>query len=659
MSNYIKELKVKGGVVNVGDSHTVPKALTTQTGLANDIDFIGRKEELKKVDELLNQNSMLLLLNGIGGIGKSTLASYYLNQKKANFDYYGFVQVNEDIKESFASAFSTSLDLKSEDIDELFAETMNKLNNLEGTKLLIIDDIKEMGNQLDEINTLLTLKNSGFQILFTSREVKEYIPQYFLDSMSIDDARDLFSKHYPTDEIDKVDKVLEYLDYHTLFIEMTAKTLKNKSKLTLEKLIEKFENGEFSKISVKRKESFNAYLTKLFNFEGLDEAEILLLKQFSILPSIGIRLDELETIFQRDNIEFEELLKYMSEKGWLMLSTDSYKLHQIIKEYILSSHTPTIEEIEPQVELFFKQVRKSSASDPLAQKLSFLPFFESISQIFTTLKLQDKRAGVFVNDLAYLYHHMGDYQKALHYFKQSLKIREEIGDKSGVGTTLNNISQIYKARGDLPTALTYLQKSLKIREEIGDKSGEGTTLNNISQIYQARGDLPTALTYLQKSLKIYEEIGDKSGEGATLNNISTIYQARGELPTALTYLQKSLKIQEEIGDKSGEGTTLNNISQIYQARGDLPTALTYLQKSLKIREEIGDKSGMCATLFNIGHIHLGNDEVTEAIGSWVKVYKIAKEIENAQALDALESLAEGLGLEGGLDAWERAKLTIG
>ena len=68
---------------------------------------------------------------------------------------------------------------------------------------------------------------------------------------------------------------------------------------------------------------------------------------------------------------------------------------------------------------------------------------------------------------------------------------------------------------------------------------------------------------------------------------------------------------------------------------------------------------MCATLFNIGHIHLGNDEVTEAIGSWVKVYKIAKEIENAQALDALESLAEGLGLEGGLDAWERAKLTIG
>jgi hypothetical protein len=75
----------KGSTVNQDihlPPHIIPKVLTKQTGLTNDIDFVGRKEELQKVDELLNQNSMLLLLNGIGGIGKSTLASYYLNQKK-------------------------------------------------------------------------------------------------------------------------------------------------------------------------------------------------------------------------------------------------------------------------------------------------------------------------------------------------------------------------------------------------------------------------------------------------------------------------------------------------------------------------------------------------------------------------------------------------
>ena len=57
--------------------------------------------------------------------------------------------------------------------------------------------------------------------------------------------------------------------------------------------------------------------------------------------------------------------------------------------------------------------------------------------------------------------------------------------------SLNNISQIYASRGDYETALDYLQKSLRIRQEIGDKSGEGTTLNNIAQIYTSRGDYET------------------------------------------------------------------------------------------------------------------------------------------------------------------------
>ena len=225
-----------------------------------------------------------------------------------------------------------------------------------------------------------------------------------------------------------------------------------------------------------------------------------------------------------------------------------------------------------------------------------------LPDICTSADLQIK--GEALGQTGKQYHHLGDYDTALRYLQQSLKISQEIGDKSGEGTTLNNISQIFKARGDYDTALRYLQQSLKIRQEIGDKSGEGTTLNNISSLYHARGDYDTALRYLQQSLKIRQEIGDKSGEGTTLNNISQIFKARGDYDTALRYLQQSLKIRQEIGDKSGEGTTLNNISQIYDARGDYDTALRYLQQSLKICQEIGDKSGEGTTLNNISQIFM-------------------------------------------------------
>jgi tetratricopeptide (TPR) repeat protein len=147
------------------------------------------------------------------------------------------------------------------------------------------------------------------------------------------------------------------------------------------------------------------------------------------------------------------------------------------------------------------------------------------------------------------------------------------------------------------------------------------------------------------------QAADRATRAEALGQTGKQYLHIGKYETALTYLKQALAIQQEIGDKAGEGTTLNNISQIYDARGDYETALTYLKQSLAIQQQIGDKAGLCATLFNMGHIHWQNEEVPQAISAWVTVYQIATALNLAQALDALENLANGLGLPGGLDGW--------
>jgi tetratricopeptide (TPR) repeat protein len=47
---------------------------------------------------------------------------------------------------------------------------------------------------------------------------------------------------------------------------------------------------------------------------------------------------------------------------------------------------------------------------------------------------------------------------------------------------LNNISSIYRVKGDYNTALDYLTQSLKIQQAIGDNHGEGVTLNNLGSL---------------------------------------------------------------------------------------------------------------------------------------------------------------------------------
>ena len=97
-------------------------------------------------------------------------------------------------------------------------------------------------------------------------------------------------------------------------------------------------------------------------------------------------------------------------------------------------------------------------------------------------------------------------------------------------------------------ALSYLgfnqYQSLKIAEELGEKSVITHCMTNIGVIYYGQGNYPKAIEYYTKSLKIFEEIADKSGIAASLGNIGLIYQNQGDLVKAIEYQTRSLKIEE-------------------------------------------------------------------------------------------------------------------
>jgi len=731
-----KNINVNGDIYGVGVAqdgstinqdihlppHEIPKKLTPQTGLANDIDFVGRKEELQKVDELLNQNSMLLLLNGIGGIGKSTLASYYLNQHKDNFDYYGFVQVNEDIKLSLASAFGTSLDLKSEKIDDLFAEIMNKLQNLEGKKLLIIDDVKEMDNQLDEMNTLMTLKNSGFQILFTSRETKEYIPQYFLDIMSIEDARELFLKHYPTNEMDKVDKILEYLDYHTLFIEMTARMLNNRqNSFSIDKLEKKFNNGQFTKIEIEDEKSFLNYLNRLFTLEKLSKSEILLLKRLSIYPSIEIdfeyfskifagvyRIDaykeelgknkifrkidddiyELKIFFFSYKVTFNELLESngllteeklelyfnkLVKKGWLIKNNNKYKLHQIIKEYILENHTPKYKEIH---HVFCQscwnlQDINSSVESAINNK-NYLIYFESIKKALEIIDSKyinfiwalekflpqkglkfNKNSNIinFYDNLADWYHKIGRYSEALTLQKKALNMSQKLFKKNSLITSSigYRLATIYLSIKDYEKALFFSKESLAIVKKVSTNLEELSPYYHIVfAIYKAIGEYEKAEEIIKKILSLYELKYNKNSIHATnyYLDLARIHSSRQEHDKALEIATLFLKKQKRANGKNSYNVSsiYAIIAQFYKVKGDYKKALINLNKALNILKKKfpNDKKSQAVIYFKLGNTYWHMEKCNEAIAFFEKSMNLYIDLygkNHPNIIDIIEQLA--------------------
>ena len=76
--------------------------------------------------------------------------------------------------------------------------------------------------------------------------------------------------------------------------------------------------------------------------------------------------------------------------------------------------------------------------------------------------------------------------------KRSLKLKEEVDFKIGIGNTLNNIGYYYFHIGEYDRALDYHHKALNVRRECNHKLGIGWSIRNIGFIYYYKKDYDKA-----------------------------------------------------------------------------------------------------------------------------------------------------------------------
>ncbi len=231
-----------------------------------------------------------------------------------------------------------------------------------------------------------------------------------------------------------------------------------------------------------------------------------------------------------------------------------------------------------------------------------------------------------LNNMGVLSNDIGDINKALDYYKKSLKIQEEIDDPGGIATALNNIAFVYDEQGNIPAALDFYHRSLSFLEKTNDNRGIANSLNNIGLVYQDQGDYAKALEFFLKGLKIMQEIKDKNGISTSLNNIGLSYDNQGDPGNALKYYHKSLSVAEEINDKDAAAITLINLGGVYFYQGDTTEALTYIRKSLKIYRELNDKRGMAIALNNIAAILFKQGKLSESLTYAIPSMEMATEL---------------------------------
>jgi len=390
----------------------------------------------------------------------------------------------------------------------------------------------------------------------TSREEIDNIDSYTLSVLSLDDAKELFDSIFKIKDNRLLEEIVGYLDYHAFFIEMTAKSLKVNTQRTPQKVIEMFREGKLSKIKANKNETFNDYLNERFSLDSLDEEDILLLKQLSLLPSIEISFKFLTMIFgltDKEDIEdFQDLLNFLVQKGWLIKTNKGYKLHQIIKEFIWANHQPTLEEMD-KIVLFFANLIKNSDDIQSAVLLKgYLVYFEAIDDVLNRIRIFNERITDFWANLGAVYYYNGLYKNAEPFHIKVMKIREKVLGEEHPDTAIsyNNLAQLYQAQGEYKKAEPLYLKALKIWEKIfGEEHPETTKgYNNLAGLYKAQGEYQKAEPLYLKALKIREKIlGEEHPDTAqSYNNLTVFYYSQGDYKRAYEFMKMAVGVGSKV-----------------------------------------------------------------------------------------------------------------
>jgi tetratricopeptide (TPR) repeat protein len=544
------------GNVHIGDIYIIngiqreiPLQLNT-IPFIDKADVIGRDNDLQKINKLLQNSDKLVLVNGLGGIGKTTLAKYFIAEFKEQFNYIAWIKITSNIKESFVNDRQLvdslclteeleNLAKNSKWVNEAFDLLTNRMKQLSSEEvgcknLLIIDNITEEVEEQRLIDAISLRPN--WKVLVTSRQQLEGFELYELGFLSLPDSKQLFYRHFNREQNDElVEEIVQMVGLHTLTIELLAKTVQNHFGLNLQKLkvALKKEGLNISKAVAIKMPNYDRGEVKTYIFKCLEVAfdltdfventmGLYILTHFSILPPNNIPYEDIKVLFgvkhgnEKSEADLIDTLNDLVIKGWLSKTENGYWGHSVILDIIRQKEKPT------HVTCLFLIVNLATKLKNLIGTkshdiLKYLPYGQSVLEI---LQEESQPLDMLANNLFECYRQVGlwtlAFRSRVNYLERAR--RNSYTDISeyarlNFGIYLSNLAlsykNMYQIEGDIKlmeVGLGYHLEAIGIFEESKPTSSKEINViaagyDLLSQYYIELNNADLAMETIRKSIE--------------------------------------------------------------------------------------------------------------------------------------------------------------
>ena len=616
--------------------------------------FTGRETELQDLRQRIEEGRKSVLVSGMGGIGKTQICrelfeeytNKHANSEDIPFCHIGYIEYNGDMGSSLQNCLKyKEQDNKGQNQEAAWKEL--EYLAADGKLLLFVDNVNVT---MKEDEGLKRLKNIPGAVVLTSRRTsfsKEF-KTYKIGFLDIEQCKTVYEKiryedsgrEVPEDEIPDLEYIIDKLAAkHTITIEFLAHLAQTKH-WTVKKLRDELEEKGFQ-LEYKDEEDDLVNIQKsyetLYDLSGLTEAEQNILEAFSVFPYIPLAAETCNQWLLADAgvSEDDDILTGLYEKGWLQfdMEHESYSLHPVFAKFIYEKCKPGAETHHGLIEAC-QEYLEIPESGSVLECQKYIPFAENIVEKIDMGETVEQAE--FMDSLAFLLYHKGEYKKAEGLYKKDLLIREKVlgEEHPSAATSYNNLAEVYSKQGKYQEAEGLYKKALLIREKV---LGEGhpdtaASYNNLAGVYDSQGKYQEAEELYKKALLIRERVlgSEHPDTAASYNNLAGMYAVQGKYQEAEGLYKKALLIREKV---LGEGhpdtaASYNNLAGVYDSQGKYQEAGELYKKALLISEKVlGTEHPDTATSYNnLAGVYHGQGKYQEAEELYKKALLIRERV---------------------------------
>lgn len=168
------------------------------------------------------------------------------------------------------------------------------------------------------------------------------------------------------------------------------------------------------------------------------------------------------------------------------------------------------------------------------------------------------------------------YEKAFEVFTELLSYISESTNPVGYSDVMYRLGMIYHVWGFYGKAKEHYRNSERIRLELGNIEELASTMHQLGLLYQDLGEFDKAIEYYTKSIEHNKSINQSKNIANTLINIGTIYEEIGVYKDAVAKYRDAYDLARQVQDQRLMALSLAYTGRVYEENDKKRESVKYL-----------------------------------------------------------------------------------